>query len=1085
VTLAAGGRRAEALAVFDNWLELPAAQRQAELDRLRTADAELHARVLALISADLEATSEHFLDGSAIADAVCGGAEDEADVGVPAAVARIGPWTLEKSLGAGGMGRVWLARRHDGLFEGYVAIKMLRDTVADDFAVERFAREGEILGRLAHRNIARLLDAGTLTDGQRYLVIEYVHGERIDIYCDHRRLDVAARIRLFLQVCGAVAHAHANLVVHRDLKPANILVMDDGQVKLLDFGVAKLIEAESAASEESPLTRVAGAGLTPEYAAPEQIEGGAITTATDVYSLGVVLYRLLSGSRPYGHEAASPAKLAREIVDTEAQMLSASVDTSTATDEIRVRAEVRSTSPERLHRQLAGDLDNILAKTLKKQPGERYVSVRELMDDLEAHLDNRPVSARGDSFGYLAGKFVRRHWLGVAAGTALVLSVVVGIAGFAWEARIAVAQEIEARRQASIAREKEAVAESESARARASAIHAAAEEAAAKVQQASAERYRADAQLEARHAIEQEAIAKEQSQVAKAEAAKAKAVRDFMVDIFRANLPSSIDIDKAQQITARELLESGAQRIGSKFADQPEVQADLLDIVGELFYRLGDHEKAKQLTRDRIAVLETMSGNQERLKLTGHRDLAYVAMATGDTATVRQETKLLEPLLAAGSLAEQAQSDWRSAWTELNKDPTRALLLANRALQGAARIDHLSGNGALAGNAYEIVARAQAYLGRYDLALAASDAAYRAIRRIVPADRYSVALKSALNAEMQAGAEMKMRAAVGLQAAHAGLVRTLGRRHSDTLAVQAKLGALLHGGPARAEGLALLEDAVKQASLAVHRNAIDDVQMHIALGRAYYDEGRFGESEAALSTALSATRGKLDLRLLDALGQIAMSRLMTATGKYDEAIAAALGAKRILVQALGERSPLAAEASLALIEAMAANDQIGDARTELVTMERIPEATGRRFAMVQRSRKLVEAGMYLDWGEREEAAARFVTLLQQAEDDEDGPYHRTFMARAALGIGRAQLADNVPERARVALERAVELRRQGGPADSPWLAQAKVVLADCLITQGERKEAARLLNEADAAFAKHLPLGRQFLYPLEKVKQRL
>ena len=1041
--------------------------------------------MLALISADLEATSEHFLDGSAITDAVCGGSEDEVDVGVPAAVARIGPWTLEKSLGAGGMGRVWLARRHDGLFEGYVAIKMLRDTVADDFAVERFAREGEILARLADPNIARLLDAGTLADGQRYLVIEYVHGERIDIYCDHRRLGVAARIRLFLQVCGAVAHAHANLVVHRDLKPANILVMDDGQVKLLDFGVAKLIEAESAASEESPLTRVAGAGLTPEYAAPEQIEGDVITTATDVYSLGVVLYRLLSGGRPYGHEAASPAKLAREIVDTEAQTLSASVDTRTATEETRVLAEKRSTTPEKLRRQLTGDLDNILAKALKKNPTERYVSVRALMNDLTATLENRPVNARGDSFGYLAGKFARRHWLGVAAAAALVFSIVAGVVGFAWEARIAVDQEIEARRQAAIAREKEAVAESESARARAAAIHAAAEEAAAKEQQASAERYRANAQLEAHHANEQEVIAKKQSQVAKAEAAKAKAVRDFMIDIFRANLPSSIDIEKAQQLTARELLETGAQRIGSKFADQPEVQADLLDYIGELFYRLGDHEKAKQLTRDRIAVLEKLPGNEERLKLTGYRDLAYVAMAMGDTNAVRQETKLVAPLLAAGSLVEQAQSDWRNAWTELHGDPKKTLVLANKAVEGAARIDYLSGNGVLVGNAYEMVARAQVYLGRYDLAAEAADTAYRVIRRIRPAEQYQVILKSALIAEMQASAEMKTRATAGVRVAHGGLVKTLGKRHPNTLAVQAKLGALLHDGPDRAEGLALLEDAVKQSTLAVHRNAIDDVQMHIALGCAYYDEGRFQESEAALSAALSATRGKPDLRLLQALGQIALSRVMTAIGKDDEAIAAASAAKGILVEALGENSPMVAEGSLALIEAMASNDRIGDARAELAAMERIPEATGRRFATVQRSRKLVEAGMYLDWGERAEATTRFTTLLQQAEDDEDAPYHKAFMARAALGLGRAQFADNFPSQARLALERAVELRRQGGQADSPWLAEAKVALADCLITQGERKAAARLLDEADAAFTRHLPLGRQFLYPLEKVKQRL
>ena len=270
-----------ALETFDAIADLGSTEFAAAMAALQADDPKRYARVLSLVRADQVAADRHFLDGSAVRDALEQGKPPFDESVLLPNIERVGPWRLERSLGAGGMGRVWLARRHDGLYEGQVAIKMLRDAVADELAAARFAREGELLAKLNHANIARLLDAGSLPDGQRYLVLEYVHGERIDAYADARHLDVGARIGLFLQVCAAVAHAHANLIVHRDLKPANILVQDDGKVKLLDFGVAKMIETD-AANDESPLTRVAGAALTPEYAAPEQIEDGAITTATDV-----------------------------------------------------------------------------------------------------------------------------------------------------------------------------------------------------------------------------------------------------------------------------------------------------------------------------------------------------------------------------------------------------------------------------------------------------------------------------------------------------------------------------------------------------------------------------------------------------------------------------------------------------------------------------------------------------------------------------------------------------------------------------------------------------------------------------------
>jgi serine/threonine protein kinase len=282
------GPWAEAMAAFEAWAELPAADRVAWLASLADEKADLHARLESLIRADEEAEQRSFLspsnDRSLTPQA---GLEGQ----------RLGPWLIERLLGSGGMGQVWLARRTDGLYDGLAAIKLMRLASADAGANERFAREGRLLGRLNHPNIARLLDAGVTASGERYLVLEYVEGERIDRWCDEHRLTISQRVALFVAVCRAVSHAHENLVVHRDLKPSNIFVSENGDVKLLDFGVAKLIEGD--AGESTDLTREAGAAMTPQYAAPEQLSGGAVSTATDVYGLGMVLYGLLCGSRPY------------------------------------------------------------------------------------------------------------------------------------------------------------------------------------------------------------------------------------------------------------------------------------------------------------------------------------------------------------------------------------------------------------------------------------------------------------------------------------------------------------------------------------------------------------------------------------------------------------------------------------------------------------------------------------------------------------------------------------------------------------------------------------------------------------------
>jgi serine/threonine protein kinase len=330
----------------------------------------------------------------------------------------LGPYTLISQIGQGGMGSVWLARRSDGRFERQAAVKFVNIALAGRATEERFKREGSILGRLIHPNIAELLDAGVSPGGQPYLILEYVDGVAIDRYCDQHKLDVNSRIRLFLDVLAAVAHAHANLIVHRDIKPTNVLVSTGGEVKLLDFGIAKLLEGEGQTGAPTMLTHEGGSAMTPEYATPEQLSNQPVTTATDVYSLGVVFYLLLNGKHPAGPGPCSPAALIKAVLENEPARAS---DAVAGND---LAAANRSATPEKLRRQLRGDLDTIVGKMLKKNPGERYSSVTALADDLSRHLSNQPISARPDSFWYRARKFMLRNRAPVVAGASALVLVI-------------------------------------------------------------------------------------------------------------------------------------------------------------------------------------------------------------------------------------------------------------------------------------------------------------------------------------------------------------------------------------------------------------------------------------------------------------------------------------------------------------------------------------------------------------------------------------------------------------------------------------------------------------------------------------
>jgi serine/threonine protein kinase len=341
---------------------------------------------------------------------------------------RVGPYRLKRELGAGGMAEVWLAERADGAFAREVALKLpMISRLRRDLA-RRFVRERDILARLEHSCIARLYDAGVSDDGLPYLAMEYVDGQPITEYCDARRLDIEARLQLFSQVLEAVQYAHANLIIHRDLKPSNILVTEAGQVRLLDFGIAKLV-ADDDTAPGTQLTQLSGRVLTPDYASPEQIKGEPLTIATDIYSLGVVLFELLTGARPYKLKVPSAAQLEQAIVEAEARPPSDRIATEAAA--------ARSSTVDRLRRALRGDLDTIVRKALAKQPAHRYLTVAAFADDLSRFASGQVVRARPPSWSYRTRKFVARNRLGVGAAAAVAIALIAGTAVSLWQAEVA------------------------------------------------------------------------------------------------------------------------------------------------------------------------------------------------------------------------------------------------------------------------------------------------------------------------------------------------------------------------------------------------------------------------------------------------------------------------------------------------------------------------------------------------------------------------------------------------------------------------------------------------------------------------
>jgi eukaryotic-like serine/threonine-protein kinase len=416
--------------LLDQALDLPRESRERWLESLPVTDLAYKEELRNLLRHGAAAETHDFLEALPNLQGAVDGPQSGTSIGALKHGATVGPYVVEREIASGGMGAVWLARRGDGLIKRLVALKLPHTGPADHQLAERFASERDILAELAHPNIARLYDAGFSDDGQPFLALEYVAGAPLTQYCDQHRLTIRQRLKLFQQVLGAVQYAHSSLVIHRDLKPSNVIVGSDGRAMLLDFGIARLIAIDTLGPDGCAAPGAAAVALTPDYASPEQISGQPVTTASDIYSLGVLLFELLTGERPYRLTRGSRAALEKAILTMDPPRPSQSI-TGPGT------AGSRGVSVKRLRVVLRGDLDNIVLKALKKSPGNRYATADAFLEDIDRYLKGEPVVAHADGGWYRTRKFFFRHKMPVLGGGVALLAVVATAAIAVLEARAA------------------------------------------------------------------------------------------------------------------------------------------------------------------------------------------------------------------------------------------------------------------------------------------------------------------------------------------------------------------------------------------------------------------------------------------------------------------------------------------------------------------------------------------------------------------------------------------------------------------------------------------------------------------------
>jgi tetratricopeptide (TPR) repeat protein len=906
--------------IFDAAVDVPATELTAFIDRECAGDEDLRAEVLELVRAYHR--SDSFLESPAsrLAAPLL---EAAAAIGGPVPD-HIGPFRVVREIGRGGMGRVFLGERADGQFEQRVAIKLIQHGAPG--VLRRFVEERRILARLEHPGIARLVDGGITESGLPYFAMELVEGEPIDRYCDTHALTLDQRIELFTSVCDAVAYAHQHLVIHRDLKPSNILVGADGKIKLLDFGIAKLLGAQH---DGEDVTQTHFSVMTPEFAAPEQIRNAPISTATDVYSLGVLLHLLLTGERPYDVRGKSPAEIERIVCD-----------------EVPPKPSTRLAAAWR--RQLRGDLDLIVMTALQKLPERRYQSPAALAQDLQRFRQGHAILARPDSAPYRLRKFVGRHRAGVALAALLVVALA-----------------------AAIARER---------------------------------MLRRAAEVQARRAAE---------------------VEDFLVGVFDVADPNAWKETEGGRVTARELLDRGASRIDSTLTGQPEVQAELRNVLGRVYTNLGLYDRAMPLLRASLA---------QRTALRGPAD-----------------TSVAETMDMLGV-----------ALTELNEHDEAEPLL-RRALEQRRRV---------LGNAHPATARSAEHLATLLEArnqFAPAETLYReavAIHRAV-ADS-SVEVADALGSlgvllgrrARHAEAESLHRSALAIN------VRRVGEKHPSTTASMQNLAAVL-----AQRGRATEAESLHRRALAAKRLVLGDthpsvtISMNNLANLLTRQMDRFAEGESLARRALVLDRAMYGDRhtfVAEGLANLGIIlRILGRTAEADSVLREALAINRSV---FGERHGRVASNLSALAQVRAG---MLDGAGAIAYMR---QSSGMYRELLGDSHlstitTTISLGFLLaEFGDPVEGESILRGELRRL-DPGKGEHNAQLMS-AELGLGKALIAQRRSADAVPLLASAVE-RLRGRFGEGNWrTADGLITYGEALAAERRYAEAGRALRDGRAAMSK-------------------
>ena len=955
--------------LFDQVVEAPTHEHDALLRRLCGDDEELLHEIRALLAADAAGAA---LDQRTpqLRDAVATDwARDHESVAPTGSV--IGSWRVLRELGRGGMGAVLLVERADGQFEQRAALKLIKRGMDSEAVLARFLRERQILARLSHPGIARLIDGGLSADHRPYFVMEYVEGTSLVEYCLRHELGLRGRIECILQVCAALQFAHRQLVVHLDIKPSNVLVTDSGEIKLLDFGIAKLL-----GGERSDLATQTGAGgdrpLTPGYAAPEQVHGEPITTATDVYGVGSLLYELLTTRRPNGLGDGASVEQARQALDRGEPVAPSSVIADAANAIAPIPA-----------RQLRGDLDTIVLKTLKREPERRYATVESLADDLRRHLSGQPIAARRESALYRTGKFVLRHRIGVTLAVLALVALLATASIALWEAGSA-----------------------------------------------------------------------------RDQARRAQAVTDFLVDIFRVADPRGAP--GGVKLTAKEVLDAGAQRMEAELVTQPQLAASFSEVLGKIYLELGEYDRS-------IALL------QRSLQLRHDQDRSDPGYANTVALLARSQYEKGDYAAATRS-AQQALDGDRAG----GKDQS-PLVARDLALQGE-------------------IARRQGDFNKSELLLQQALAMSRATLK-APAAQIAAQLNqlAALYGDMR-----KLDVAATLTEQALAMFRSLyGEKHLDVAENLVNLGVFRMQTDRIAEALPLFAEAI-----AIYRSLlpVDHPLLALALaneGRALHRLNRYHEADALYHEALAMQRRTLGAQHPDTasvLNYLAVLHLQTDdfSGSADfsrEAMAiwAAQGKPEHLF-ALISKSHLAVamRESGDLVESERMTREVLDARRRQLGAENLPVSLSlddlgvvlrlsghavEAVALQKQAQAMRDKGLAMP--ALESAAARTqYALSESATGDQSGAAHEAQAALAALLAMKTpnheQIATTLIAKARIALAQhdieagcaaatqALDLRPPDGLLTGWRHAEAQSVHGQCL---GERKQFAAARHELQSALA--------------------